>query len=111
LENFARKRDGGKKMNFTDIDLSTVSASAVAIIPIIIALVQVVKMANWVNDKFAPIIAIVIGVIITMLADHNTADWSNSLLSGVVYGLSASGLYSGVKSTAHAKEDKKEVKK
>jgi hypothetical protein len=100
-------------MMINNLDLSTVSASAVAIVPIIVALTQLLK--TWVDNKFAPLIAIGLGILITLLADHNTNDWSYSLLSGVVYGLSASGLYSGVKAVAHADDeedkDKKVVKK
>lgn len=89
-----------------DLDLTTISASAVAIVPIIIAIVQGIKMTGWkLADKFAPLFAIGVGILISMIADHNTGDWSNSLLSGVIYGLSASGLYSGVKSTAHANKN------
>jgi hypothetical protein len=95
-------------MNMYDLDLSTVSASAVAIVPIIIALVQALKMVWNKADRFAPIVSIGLGILITLVADHNSADWSNSLLSGVVYGLSASGLYSGLKSTAHAKKEEED---
>jgi hypothetical protein len=94
-------------MNYFDLDLSTISASAVAIVPIIIALVQGVKMAWSGADRFAPLIALLFGMLISIFADHETGDWTNSILSGVIYGLSASGLYSGVKSTAHANAENK----
>lgn len=93
-----------------NLDLTTISASAVAIVPIIIAIVQGLKMAWSSAEKFAPLVSLAVGILISLIADHETGDWTNSLLSGVIYGLSASGLYSGVKATAHAsKENKKDI--
>jgi hypothetical protein len=94
-------------MNYFDLDLSVISASALAIVPIIIALVQGVKMTGWLDDRFAPLLAIGFGILISIFADHETADWTNSALSGVIYGLSASGLYSGVKSTMNTRVENK----
>jgi len=89
-----------------NIDLDIISASSLVVVPIIIAVVQAIKLTGWVADKFAPIVAIGIGIIIGFIANHNTADISNNLLSGVVFGLMASGLYSGVKTTMEAQKAK-----
>jgi Bacteriophage A118-like holin, Hol118 len=89
-------------MNF---NLDVISANAIVIVPIIIAIVQAIKMMPWVKDHYSPLLSIGVGVIIGFLADHNNGDFSLTALSGVVYGLIASGLYSGVKTTmvAHIK--------
>lgn len=88
-------------MNYFDLDLTTISASALAIVPIIIALVQAIKLVWNQAERFAPLLAIAFGILISIFADHETADWTNSALSGVIYGLSASGLYSGLKSSSN----------
>lgn len=85
-----------------NINLDIISASSLVVVPIIIAVVQAIKLTGWVQDKFAPIVSIGIGVVIGFIANHNTADLSNTILSGVMYGLMASGLYSGVKTTMNA---------
>jgi hypothetical protein len=89
-----------------NIDLDIISASSLVVVPIIIAVVQAIKLTGWVSDKFAPIVSIGIGIIIGFIANHNLADISANLLSGVMYGLMASGLYSGVKTTMEAQKAK-----
>lgn len=90
-------------MNF---DLDIISASSLVLVPVIIAVVQAIKLTGWISDKFAPIVSIGIGIIIGFIANHNTADLSSTILSGVVFGLMASGLYSGVKTTMEAQKAK-----
>jgi hypothetical protein len=75
--------------------------SAVAIVPVIVALVQVAKMVGL-PSKFSPLVSLGAGILISFLFGNETGNISQSILSGVVYGLSASGLYSGIKTTAHA---------
>jgi hypothetical protein len=87
-----------------ELDLSTISASAAAIVPIIIAVVQAIKVTGWLKNEYAPIAAILIGVLISFIAGHNSNDLSYVILSGVIYGLASSGLYSGIKTTAHARK-------
>lgn len=88
-----------------DFNLDVITSNAVVIVPIVIALTQAIKLTGWIRDHYTPLVAIGIGVLIGWIGDHNNPDWSVSLLSGVVYGLMASGLYSGVKTTmvAHAR--------
>jgi hypothetical protein len=85
-----------------NIDVGTITTGAIAVVPIIIALVQAVKMLNIAN-KWMPLVSIGIGVLISFIANHAVADLTHTILTGVMYGLSASGLYSGVKTTADAK--------
>jgi hypothetical protein len=94
-------------MDIINSSATVVPLGAIAVIPIIIAITQSLKMTGWVKDKFAPLIAIALGVIIGFIANHNSADLSNTILTGVTYGLSASGLYSGIKETGLAVKEKK----
>lgn len=89
-------------MNF---DLTEITTNAIVVVPIVIALVQAIKLTGWVKDHYAPLVAIAIGIGVAFLTDHNNPDLTAVLLSGAVYGLMASGLYSGVKTTmvAHAR--------
>lgn len=84
-------------MDFVNYDIT----GAVAIVPIILAIVQALKMIGMPN-KYSPIASIGLGVIVGFIFRHDTADLSQTILAGVTYGLSASGLYSGVKSSSEA---------
>jgi L-lactate permease len=72
---------------------------AVAIVPIILAVIQALKMVGMPN-KYSPIASIALGIIVGFVFRHEAADLSQTILAGVTYGLSASGLYSGVKATS-----------
>ena len=61
------------------------------IIPIVTGLVQAFKMAGL-TSKYAPITAIVLAVVIGYFTGVDA-------LTGIIYGLSSAGLYSGVKAT------------
>lgn len=65
-----------------------------SLVPIIIALIQALKIAGL-PARFAPIVAVVLGVIscIYLLPLALPVE----ILQGVVVGLAASGLYSGAK--------------
>jgi hypothetical protein len=83
--------------------LTNAVLSGTAIIPIIIALVQMFKMTNWVKDRFAPFLAVALGILLAFLfAEDFSHDWSAIIFTGIVYGLSSSGLYSGIKTTSEA---------
>lgn len=76
-----------------------VSAAAV---PIILALVQVVKITEWVATKYIPLLSIGIGVGVAMLLNTYQETISSDILMGVMLGLAASGLYSGISTTQRA---------
>jgi hypothetical protein len=83
--------------------LSNAVLSGTAIIPIIVALVQMFKMTNWVKDRFAPFLAVGLGILLAFLfGDDFGNDWSHIIFTGIIYGLSSSGLYSGIKTTSEA---------
>lgn len=86
----------------TDL-FNNIALSSAVVIPVIVALVQVVKMTGWLQDKFAPIVSIVMGIILAfLLAQNIILNFSSTILAGILYGLSASGLYSGVRTTSKA---------
>jgi F0F1-type ATP synthase assembly protein I len=82
--------------------ISGITVGAAATVPIIVAIVQVVKMTGWIQARYAPIVAIGAGIIISMLLGYETNPWNVNILAGILYGLASSGLYSTVKTTAHA---------
>jgi hypothetical protein len=82
--------------------IQSITIGAAATIPIVVAIVQVVKMTGWIQDKYAPFVAIGAGILISFLMAHDSNDMSANLLSGILFGLAASGLYSGIKTSAHA---------
>jgi len=67
----------------------------VAIIPVVIGLVQVVKQVGL-PTKFAPLASIVLGFGLVALT---SVTWPVAIVQGIIVGLAASGLWSGSKST------------
>jgi hypothetical protein len=89
------------------MDLSFLSSADVvnnaAAVPIVVAITQLFKMLSPKMEKFAPFISLGLGVLISFITTANaTGSIGGTILSGILYGLSASGLYSATKSTAHA---------
>lgn len=95
---------------FNNDIIANFTLEAAAIIPIITAIVQAVKMTQIVKDKYAPFIAMFVGIGITFLLAHDINNNISSLiLSGILFGLASSGLYSGLQTTAKAiKMDKQQ---
>lgn len=93
-----------------NLNLSTITANAIVIVPIIIAVVQAIKLTGWIPDHFSPLLAIGIGILVGWLGDHDNPDLTVTLLSGAVYGLMASGLYSGIQTTMQAHQRMKQEK-
>jgi Bacteriophage A118-like holin, Hol118 len=93
--------------------ISSITVGAAATVPIILALVQMVKLTGWVQDKYAPFISILFGILISFLLAHDSRDMSANILAGILFGLAASGLYSGMQATAHAikAEKRKDIMK
>jgi Sec-independent protein secretion pathway component TatC len=91
-----------------NIDLDIISASSLIVVPIIVAICQAIKLVLPENmNKWMPFISIAVGIIIGFLANHDSADLTGTILSGVMFGLTASGLYSGVKTTMEAQKANK----
>jgi len=66
------------------------------IVPVIIGLVEVAKRLGL-NDKYCPILAVLFGIGFASLG--TAVGFGGMLLSGVISGLAAVGLYSGAKNT------------
>lgn len=79
------------------MDFSSALENSFWVVPLVVAIVQVFKMTG-VSGKWSPLISLGVGIGLGFLVgtDHSI---QNILLSGVIYGLSASGLYSGVQTT------------
>lgn len=73
------------------------SVADIALIPVTVGIVEAVKRTNVLQDKFAALVSIAVGVGISFVFPAATVGLT--LLAGVVIGLSASGLYAGTKST------------
>lgn len=71
--------------------------SETIIIPVIIAFIELLKGLGL-PKKFGALTALVLGVVIGVFY-ANQSDIKARILMGAVYGLSASGLYSGTKNT------------
>lgn len=85
------------------MELDITAINAVAIVPIIVALTQVIKMVTPEKvTKFAPLFSLTLGLLISFIFNNDKMDVDQIIMGGIVYGLSASGLYSSTKSTAHA---------
>jgi uncharacterized membrane protein len=67
------------------------------LIPVVIGLVAVAKVSG-VSDRWAALSAVVLGLILAFILGIG-GSWGSIILSGIVVGLSACGLYSGVKAT------------
>lgn len=68
----------------------------IGIVPVIIGLTQVVKLAGL-PSRYAPLFAVLLGVCISTAVSPVTG---MNVLLGIVYGLTASGLYSGTKAVS-----------
>ena len=91
-------------MNF---DLGAITTNAIVVVPIVLALTQAIKLTGFVPDHFAPLVAIGVGIIIAWMGGPRDVPFSAILLSGAIYGLISSGLYSGVKATMQARNRQK----
>jgi hypothetical protein len=88
---------------FDNTVLNSFAMESAALIPIITAICQAFKMLSWVKDKYLPFISMFVGVGITLLMTHDVlGNLSGSILLGILFGLAASGLYSGLSSTSEA---------
>jgi len=76
------------------------------IIAIIIGLVEVFKKVGL-NKKFAPILSVILGLVASFLVIYFVdTPVLNAIIGGIIIGLSATGLYSGVKNTTEGLKGK-----
>jgi hypothetical protein len=94
-----------------NLDLSHITSNAIIAVPIIIAIIQAIKLTGKLPDHYAPIASIIVGILIGWLGDHSNPDLTSTILTGAIYGLMSSGLYSGVKTTMLAHQEMQEKQK
>lgn len=75
------------------------------LVPIIMAIVELGKGLG-VPRKFSALISLIIGIAIGVFYLH-PMDIKSGIFEGVIYGLTASGLYSGAKNTFQQFRDNK----
>jgi hypothetical protein len=81
------------------MDLSAISNNSFFAVPLVVAIVEAFKMSGF-NAKFAPMISIVVGLGISFAINMDMA-MGQIIIAGVIYALTASGLYSSVKTTSN----------
>lgn len=69
----------------------------IALVPLIVGMVQAVKDGGFIESRFSSLFAVALGVAAGFLVKGTTPE---ALITGIAYGLSASGLYSGVKAVS-----------
>lgn len=76
----------------------------VAAVPVIIALVELVKRSFHLDSRWAALAAVIFGLLggaAVHLAHETDHTLAQALFGGLLAGLSAAGLYSGVKAATH----------
>lgn len=77
-------------MEFTDVEVF-----GVAIVPLILALVELFKQTGFPN-KWSPVLSVFLGLLAGVFV-LDTGDLYEGIVVGLALGLSATGLYSGTK--------------
>jgi len=78
-----------------DISFVSISPISLALIPVVLGLVSLAKI--YLDSKWAPLLSLALGIGAAFLVPSSTI--ALTVLQGILIGLSASGLYSGVKAT------------
>lgn len=79
-----------------DQPIFNVTPEFLALVPIVMGLVEVAKI--YINSRYAPVLSLLLGIGgAFLIADGITVPVT--LLSGIVVGLTASGIYAGTKAT------------
>jgi len=71
------------------------------LIAVVVGLTEVIKRATNLSSRFAPLVSLVLAIGLAFLGA--TGPISNIIFTGIIVGLSASGLYSGAKAVATKK--------
>lgn len=75
----------------------------VVLIPLILGIVEVFKVLGL-KKKFLPLLSLVLGVLAGIFYVYPN-DLKSGIIVGIMYGLSASGLYSGTKNSIEKPND------
>jgi hypothetical protein len=81
------------------MDFAILSENSFWAIPLVVAIVEALKMSGF-NPKLSPIISLIIGVGLSFLINANLT-MGETVVSGIIYGLTASGVYSQIKTTSN----------
>ena len=65
-------------------------------IALVVGITEAIKRASGLSTRYAPLVSLIIGMGIVFLGDMPLKE---TIITGIVVGLSASGLYGGVKKT------------
>ena len=68
-----------------------------AVVAAIVGIIEAIKRTSYLNAKFAPLIALALGVL--WFGFTGEMSLAENIFGGIVAGLTASGLYSGTKAT------------
>jgi hypothetical protein len=87
-------------MNTPMIDIESYLTRSVIVVPLVLGIVEALKLATAHRiDRYAALVSIAIGCFIAFILNVDEP-WTRVVLAGIIYGLSASGLFSVVKTTA-----------
>ena len=73
------------------------------LVPILIGILEAIKRSGF-NSKFIPVLSIILGVLLGIV--FTGFEVKEGIMAGLYIGLSAVGLYSGVKSVTQGIKDK-----
>ena len=82
--------------------IASITLGATATVPIVVAMTQMIKVTGWIHEKYMPFVSIFMGILIAFLFAQDKGDISANILSGLLFGLAGSGLYSGIKASTNA---------
>lgn len=83
------------------MDITNISPTLLALVPVVMGLVQVVKRLGL-PTRFAPILSIAFGIAGAFVVAPATV--GITIILGIIVGLTASGLYAGGKTTITSQE-------
>lgn len=75
------------------MDVGSLTIAGVGAVPLVLALVQLVKGIGM-PTKYTPLLSVIMGVALVVFVEGYMVD---SVMTGLVVGLSASGLWSGTR--------------
>lgn len=88
------------------MNLDLLMNNALVLVPVILAVVQGFKLVAPNLSKWAPLVSLATGIMFAWLFyTGDTFDFKTVIGQGIIGGLSASGLFSGIKATAHATDE------
>jgi hypothetical protein len=93
---------------FAEFDIAQYISRAVIVVPIILGVTEVFK--TFLPTKYAPLISLGLGIGVAFMISPAVLVGHN-IVAGVIYGLSASGLYSGARTIINPTPPQEESKK